>query len=163
MVVAGLKHPSILELYAFFEDENCVYLVLELARHGELQRFLRNLGRTMSETEAAGVMKQVVAGLLYLHSHRIIHRDLSLSNLLLMDDRHVKIADFGLAIQLVAPDERHTNRMSINGKMSLGERIEDYRILEPLGKGGFAQVYKALCLTTGIFVAIKMVRLFEEE
>lgn len=118
IIHSQLKHSSILELYAFFEDENCVYLVLELARHGELQRFLRNLGRTMSETEAAGVMKQVVAGLLYLHSHRIIHRDLSLSNLLLMDDRHVKIADFGLAIQLVAPDERHVTLCGTPNYMS---------------------------------------------
>lgn len=36
-----LKHPSILELYTFFEDANYVYLVLELAHNGELQRFLR--------------------------------------------------------------------------------------------------------------------------
>lgn len=36
-----LKHPSILELYTFFEDADFVYLVLELAHNGELQRFLR--------------------------------------------------------------------------------------------------------------------------
>uniref|UniRef100_A0A1B0CQV8 Serine/threonine-protein kinase SAK n=2 Tax=Lutzomyia longipalpis TaxID=7200 RepID=A0A1B0CQV8_LUTLO len=118
VIHSQLKHPSILELYTFFEDDNCVYLVLELARHGELQRFLRSLGRTMSEMEAAAVMKQVVAGLLYLHSHRIIHRDLSLSNLLLMDDRHVKIADFGLAIQLMAPDERHVTLCGTPNYMS---------------------------------------------
>ncbi|GAB0097204.1 Serine/threonine-protein kinase PLK4 [Sergentomyia squamirostris] len=118
IIHSQVKHSSILELYAFFEDDKCVYLVLELARHGELQRFLRSLGRTMSETEAAGVMKQVVAGLLYLHSHKIIHRDLSLSNLLLMDDRHVKIADFGLAIQLVVPDERHVTLCGTPNYMS---------------------------------------------
>lgn len=36
-----LKHPSILELYTFFEDKNYVYLVLELCHNGELQRYLR--------------------------------------------------------------------------------------------------------------------------
>lgn len=36
-----LKHPSILELYTFFEDPNYVYLVLELAENGELQRYLK--------------------------------------------------------------------------------------------------------------------------
>lgn len=36
-----LKHPSILELYTFFEDANYVYLVLELAQNGELHRYLK--------------------------------------------------------------------------------------------------------------------------
>lgn len=36
-----LKHPSILELYTFFEDANYVYLVLELCHNGELQKFLK--------------------------------------------------------------------------------------------------------------------------
>lgn len=36
-----LKHPSILELYTFFEDINYVYLVLELAQNGELHRYLK--------------------------------------------------------------------------------------------------------------------------
>lgn len=36
-----LKHPSILELYTFFEDGNYVYLVLELCHNGELQQYLK--------------------------------------------------------------------------------------------------------------------------
>uniref|UniRef100_A0A0A9XPB5 Serine/threonine-protein kinase PLK4 n=1 Tax=Lygus hesperus TaxID=30085 RepID=A0A0A9XPB5_LYGHE len=102
-----LKHPSILELHTFFEDSNFVYLVLELAHNGELQRFLRTNSLTVTEPEAAHIMRQVVEGLLYLHSHNIIHRDLSLANLLLTKNMKVKIADFGLATQLSRPDEKH--------------------------------------------------------
>lgn len=40
-----LKHPSILELYTFFEDVNYVYLVLELAQNGELHRYLKESQR----------------------------------------------------------------------------------------------------------------------
>lgn len=40
-----LKHPSILELYTFFEDANYVYLVLELAQYGELHRYLKESNR----------------------------------------------------------------------------------------------------------------------
>ncbi|KAH8295787.1 hypothetical protein KR018_009075 [Drosophila ironensis] len=102
-----LKHPSVLQLYTFFQDANCVYLVLELAENGELQRYKNHIGRPFTEAEAASILKQVVAGLLYLHSHNIMHRDISLSNLLLSREMHVKIADFGLATQLKRPDERH--------------------------------------------------------
>ncbi|KAI8122176.1 hypothetical protein FF38_05750 [Lucilia cuprina] len=103
-----LKHPSVLELYTFFQDANYVYLVLELAQNGELQRYMKQvMRRPMTEPEAASILSQVVAGLLYLHSHQIMHRDISLSNLLLSQDMHIKIADFGLATQLKRPDERH--------------------------------------------------------
>lgn len=102
-----LKHPSILELYTFFQDQNFVYLVLELAHNGELNRYLKQHKRTMTEMEAANILKQVISGLQYLHSHKILHRDMSLSNLLLTKDMHLKIADFGLATQLKRADEKH--------------------------------------------------------
>ncbi|XP_016925999.3 serine/threonine-protein kinase PLK4 [Drosophila suzukii] len=102
-----LKHPSVLQLYTFFQDSNYVYLVLELAHNGELHRYMNHIARPFTETEAASILKQVVEGLLYLHSHNIMHRDISLSNLLLSKEMHVKIADFGLATQLKRPDERH--------------------------------------------------------
>lgn len=102
-----LKHPSILELYTFFEDANNVYLVLELAHNGELHRYMKENQRVMTEAETATTLNQVVNGLLYLKSQNIVHRDMSLSNLLLTKDLKVKIADFGLAAQLTRPDEKH--------------------------------------------------------
>lgn len=45
-------------------------------------------------------MHQILLGVQYLHSKRIIHRDLKLGNLFLDDDLHVKIGDFGLAARI---------------------------------------------------------------
>lgn len=84
-----LKHPSILELYIFFEDANYVYLVLELCHNGELQQYLKKNQEILSEIEASSIMKQVVEGVRYLHSHNILHRDMSLSNLLITRDMHI--------------------------------------------------------------------------
>ncbi|XP_068908710.1 serine/threonine-protein kinase PLK4 [Tenebrio molitor] len=100
-----LKHPSILELYTFFEDVNYVYLVLELCHNGELRQYIKC--KALTESEVSNIMKQVVEGIKYLHIHNILHRDMSLSNLLLTKDMQVKIADFGLATQLSRPDEKH--------------------------------------------------------
>lgn len=102
-----LKHPSILELYNYFEDANYVYLVLEMCQNGELNRYLKTTRKRLTEAEARRIFGQAVQGLLYLHSHTILHRDLSLSNLLLTRSMDAKIADFGLAAQLKCPDEKH--------------------------------------------------------
>lgn len=87
-----LDHPSILKLHAFFEDTDFVYLILELCENGEFQRYLKSLGHPLSEDEAREVMTQLMEGMLYLHSHNILHRDLSLANLLLTRD--MKIVSF---------------------------------------------------------------------
>lgn len=79
-----LNHPCVLELYTYFEDKEFVYLVTELCVNGELFQYLQNApGRRLSEAQVRMVMRDVVAGLEYLHSHEIIHRDLKLSNMLL--------------------------------------------------------------------------------
>ncbi|XP_044230652.1 serine/threonine-protein kinase PLK4 isoform X2 [Thunnus albacares] len=102
-----LKHPSILELYNYFEDSNYVYLVLEMCHNGEMSRYLKERKMAFSEDEARHFMHQIVKGMLYLHTHGILHRDLTLSNLLLTSNMNIKIGDFGLATQLKLPNEKH--------------------------------------------------------
>ncbi|KAG7459035.1 hypothetical protein MATL_G00226910 [Megalops atlanticus] len=102
-----LKHPSILELYNYFEDSNYVYLVLEMCHNGEMSRYLKDRKKPFTEDEARHFMHQIVKGMLYLHTHGIMHRDLTLSNLLLTSSMNIKIADFGLATQLKLPSEKH--------------------------------------------------------
>ncbi|XP_077396110.1 serine/threonine-protein kinase PLK4 [Festucalex cinctus] len=102
-----LKHPCILELYNFFEDKNYVYLVLEMCHNGEMGRYLKERKVPFSEDEARQFMRQIVEGMLYLHAHGILHRDLTLPNLLLTNNMNIKIADFGLATQLKLPTEKH--------------------------------------------------------
>ncbi|EDL35143.1 mCG142332, isoform CRA_c [Mus musculus] len=84
-----------------------VYLVLEMCHNGEMNRYLKNRMKPFSEREARHFMHQIITGMLYLHSHGILHRDLTLSNILLTRNMNIKIADFGLATQLNMPHEKH--------------------------------------------------------
>lgn len=62
--------------------------------------------KTLTEPETRWYMKQILEGVAYLHSNRIIHRDLKLGNIFLNDDLEVKIGDFGLAAQIEFDGER---------------------------------------------------------
>ncbi|RKP08434.1 kinase-like domain-containing protein, partial [Thamnocephalis sphaerospora] len=107
-----LRHPAVLRLYDCFEDADHVYLVMELCTGGELFGQLHRNGRRRRLTEARtrDIMRQLISGLMYLHAHGVLHRDLKLSNVLLTADHRVKLGDFGLATLLRAnrPDERRT-------------------------------------------------------
>lgn len=90
----------IVQLYSFFEDTEQVYLVLEMCHNGTLNDYIKTtllqeyegmclfhlLLLIMSNVIVRRIFKQIVQGLLYLHSHHILHRDLSLANLLLTKD-----------------------------------------------------------------------------
>ena len=62
--------------------------------------------KRLSEPEAAFFMDQMVAGVKYIHSNSVIHRDLKLGNLFLDKDLNIKVGDLGLATRLEDPDEK---------------------------------------------------------
>nr|XP_006118937.2 serine/threonine-protein kinase PLK1 [Pelodiscus sinensis] len=62
--------------------------------------------KALTEPEARYYLRQTILGCQYLHSNRVIHRDLKLGNLFLNDDMEVKIGDFGLATKVEYDGER---------------------------------------------------------
>ena len=78
-------HPNIVRALTSFEDENCYYLVMELCPKGNFYRYLKRKGR-LSEAETRHVIHQLLQALSHLHAFGVIHRDLKLSNILIVDD-----------------------------------------------------------------------------
>ncbi|KAF2644253.1 lanosterol 14-alpha-demethylase [Massarina eburnea CBS 473.64] len=96
-VLMGVSHPTLLCLKDTFNEDDGVYLVLELAAEGELFNHIV-MKQKLTETEARKVFIQLFQGVKYLHERNIVHRDIKPENILLTDkDLHVKLADFGLA------------------------------------------------------------------
>lgn len=99
----SIDHGNIVKLHEVFEDFNCVHLVLDLCSGGEiLEAVFKN--DKFSERQAARVMQQVLAGICYLHSHYICHRDVKPDNVMLeapeeIDICKIKLIDFGSARQ----------------------------------------------------------------
>jgi len=94
-----MDHPNVVKLYEIFDDDDCMYLVLELMSGGEL--FDRIVEKEhYSEKEAADTIRPIVDAIRYFHSMGILHRDLKPENLLYGSRDQtamIKIADFGLA------------------------------------------------------------------
>ncbi|XP_068543304.1 serine/threonine-protein kinase 36 isoform X4 [Anas acuta] len=94
-VMRGLRHPNIVRMLDSFETEQEVVVVTEYAE-GELFQILEDDG-SLPEEQVQAIAAQLVSALYYLHSHRILHRDMKPQNILLGKDGVIKLCDFGFA------------------------------------------------------------------
>eukprot|EP00794_Sanderia_malayensis_P013996 gene13996-15454_t len=94
-IMRGLKHKNIVSLLDSFETPKEVCVVIEHAE-GELFQVLEDDGKLPLD-QVQLITSQLVEALYYLHSHRILHRDMKPQNILLTKDKTVKLCDFGFA------------------------------------------------------------------
>lgn len=91
-----LRHPNIVALYGYGEDDGHLFYAMELVDGEDLQSEL-NARRRFTWQEVTQLSIDVCRALKHAHDHGIIHRDLKPANLLLTQDEQVKLSDFGIA------------------------------------------------------------------
>lgn len=95
-IMRQLNHPFIVPLHYAFQTPKYLYLILELCANGDLFGLLEKKGK-LSEQIAKFYLAEVILALEYLHDSGIIYRDLKPANVLIDNEFHAKLADFGLA------------------------------------------------------------------
>merc|ERR1719188_1352062 len=117
-----LNHENIVNLIEicrskasqFNRHKSTFYLVFDFCEH-DLAGLLSNFNVKFSLGEIKSVMKQLLNGLYYIHSNKIIHRDMKAANVLITRQGGLKLADFGLARAITInkgnQPNRYTNRV----------------------------------------------------
>nr|KYP61454.1 Microtubule-associated serine/threonine-protein kinase 3 [Cajanus cajan] len=95
-ILITVRNPFVVRFFYSFTCRENLYLVMEYLNGGDLYSLLRNLG-CLDEEVARVYIAEVVLALEYLHSLRVVHRDLKPDNLLIAHDGHIKLTDFGLS------------------------------------------------------------------
>uniref|UniRef100_A0A671S3S0 non-specific serine/threonine protein kinase n=1 Tax=Sinocyclocheilus anshuiensis TaxID=1608454 RepID=A0A671S3S0_9TELE len=96
-ILASCNHQYIVKLLdAFFYDNN-LSIMIEFCPGGAVDATMLELDRGLEEPQIRVICKQMLEALQYLHSMKIIHRDLKAGNILLTLDGDIKLADFGVS------------------------------------------------------------------
>lgn len=101
------QHPSIIRLLDTFENPDYIYIVMEWLRGGDLYNYLEKRNFKIAEARAINIIHSMATALYYLHSYGIVHRDIKLDNVLLVDeseDSDAKVVDFGLS-KMIGPND----------------------------------------------------------
>ncbi|XP_006010142.2 serine/threonine-protein kinase 32A [Latimeria chalumnae] len=95
-VMQSLEHPFLVNLWYSFQDEEDMFMVVDLLLGGDLRYHIQQNVRFQEDTVKLYICELVLA-LDYLQSRHIIHRDIKPDNILLDEQGHVHVTDFNIA------------------------------------------------------------------
>ncbi|KAK0142019.1 Calcium/calmodulin-dependent protein kinase kinase 2 [Merluccius polli] len=136
-ILKKLDHPNVVKLVLDDPSEDHLYMVFELVKQGAVMEVPAD--KPFNEDQARFYFKDLLRGMEFLHYQKIIHRDVKPSNLLVGDDGHIKIADFGVSNQFegtdalltstvgtpafLAPETLSETRKNFSGKVNVAELL----------------------------------------
>jgi eukaryotic-like serine/threonine-protein kinase len=135
---AGLNHPNIVSVFDRGETDGSYYIVMELLRGPDLKQIIRQRG-PLNAVESIDYALQILAALGAAHRRDVIHRDVKPQNVMVADDGHLKVTDFGIAR---AGDE--------SGMTEVGSVIGTAQYLSPEQARGEEVTSASDCYSLGI-------------
>ena len=93
-VIARLRHPNIVTVYDFGEEQGLIYIVMDYVEGGTLAS---RLGRPLPLDTTLHIVEQIGRALDYAHSQGVIHRDVKPGNVLMAREDWMLLSDFGIA------------------------------------------------------------------
>jgi serine/threonine-protein kinase len=128
---ARLAHPNIVQVYdageAEFNGRETSYIVMEYVPGGDLKRLLDRRGRLPGQ-KLARLGDEVCAGLAHAHERGVIHRDIKPHNILLDENGHAKVTDFGVARALDTTRATQTGFFLGTALYSSPEQLQGHKV-----------------------------------
>jgi serine/threonine-protein kinase len=95
-VASELKHPYIVPVVDFGEHDNQIYIAMTYMQGHTLEQYFEQ-PRHITLEQVIHLLTEIASALDYAHTQGVIHRDLKLQNILLDDNQHAHLSDFGIA------------------------------------------------------------------
>lgn len=96
-LLCSLDHPGIVKFLNYVETPQGVFLIMEYVKGITLEDYIKHKNGLIVEKNAYPMLREILDAFEYAHSKGIVHQDIKPSNIIIQDDGHIKIMDFGIA------------------------------------------------------------------
>ncbi|KAJ3424911.1 sterile20-like kinase isoform b-related [Anaeramoeba flamelloides] len=110
-IMKQLDHENIVKYYGTYFHNDCLWIIMECCDGGSCIDLYEKLREGLNEEYAAAIIYGSLAGLVYFHGQKKIHRDIKGGNILLTKEGKVKLADFGVSAQLTPLIEKRNTKI----------------------------------------------------
>ena len=138
-ILSQLHHKNIVRYLGTSRDGQNLNIFLEYVAGGSISSLLNRFGK-FNEPLIRVYTKQILEGLEYLHSHKIIHRDIKGANVLVSNEGVVKLADFGTAKKIYGIGDK-TEFNSLRGTINWMAP----EVMKQEGHGRYADIWSVGC------------------
>lgn len=114
LAAASLSNPNIVGIYDVGEEDGIYYIVMEYVNGQTLKEFIRKHHK-LNYKETLGIIQQIAMALEHAHKNGVVHRDIKPHNILITEDRMVKVTDFGIA--RASTSATMTNTVTVMGSV----------------------------------------------
>ena len=156
----GQNHDQIPKLYAYFENDEELYLIQEFIDGYDLRQEI-SLGKKLSEGDVIQLLRDVLEILVYVHENKVIHRDIKPANIMRRKDGKLVLIDFGVVKQINTTIARNSGLTS----KTIGIGTYDYMPIEQdYGKPKLSSDIYALGMTAiQALTGVRLKTLSEDE
>lgn len=96
-LLCSLDHPGIVKFLNYVEMPEGVFLIMEYVKGVTLEDFINKKNGLIVEKKAYPIICEILDAFSYAHSKGIVHKDIKPSNIIIQEDGHIKVMDFGIA------------------------------------------------------------------
>jgi serine/threonine protein kinase len=108
-----LSHPNVVNVYDIDHEGDASFYTMELLEGERLNQLVQRAGGRLPRRYALAVIRDIGAAIAHAHSRGVVHADLKPHNIMITDDGHVRVLDFGSGI--VRPGEPWISELSPGG------------------------------------------------
>ena len=118
--LAQIAHPSVVRVLNFFQENQTVYMLMELLTGNTLLEFVtagreKNPGRVFREATIHSLFDDILSGLRYVHQQRMLHLDIKPANIFINEDDRPVLIDFGAAREVLGKEGQFVRPMYTPG------------------------------------------------
>lgn len=151
-MLARFKHPALVEVLRFWEDNGTAYMSMPLYRGRNLREMVHDGFRLRDERQLLEFLSPLLEGLALLHDAECFHRDISTDNIMMLDSGQPVLLDFGAARTLLT-GETDASTVILKPGFAPIEQYSNDRELAP--QGAWSDIY-ALCAVVYHLISGKM-------